>query len=207
MIIGGPKLGTTQWHLKDLKYWKDWLWPYYCHLPSHLLWNHTPKILICTTISEMSHTIILATIPFSGPLNNITSQWDHRELHTALYTAINCQEVPGPLVPQNIFNPTYITLPLGSSVVNGIALHMKKKSSPGVFENRMVCLVKYETGGPVGDFQRALDYHNLWVSYYIPTITLPNILQQPATPFWLDGEDQVRSLMQCLQTWIACYDI
>ena len=109
----------------------------------------------------MSHTIILATIPFSGPLNNITSQWDHRELHTALYTAINCQEVPGPLVPQNIFNPTYITLPLGSSVVNGIALHMKKKSSPGVFENRMVCLVKYETGGPVGDFQRALDYHNL----------------------------------------------
>ena len=112
-------------------------------------------------MSEMSHSTDLTLILIFGPLNDITFQWDHKELRTVLHTAINCQEVPGPLVPHNRFHPKYITLPLGSSIVNGIALCMKKKSIPGVFENRLSSLVKLETGELVDDFQRALDYHNL----------------------------------------------
>lgn len=112
-------------------------------------------------MSEMSHSRALTLILIFGPLNNITSQLGHKELRTALQTAFNCQEVPGPPVPHHKFNPKYITLPCGSSVVNGIVLQVKENDIPGAFEKRLPALVKLKTGELVDDFQRALDYHNL----------------------------------------------
>jgi len=112
-------------------------------------------------MSEMSHSRDLTLILIFGPLNNITAQWDHRELRNALITAFNCQEVPGPPVPFHRFRARYITIPLHSSVVNGIAFHVKEKATPSAFEKRLPSLVKLQTGELVDDFQRALDYHNL----------------------------------------------
>lgn len=103
----------------------------------------------------------LIPILIFGPLNNTSSQWDHKELRSILQTAINCPDVAGPIVPHGRFDPRYITLPLGSSFVNAIAFYMKKKGKPSVFEKRLSCLVKLETGELVDDFQRALDYHNM----------------------------------------------
>ena len=99
------------------------------------------------------HSLIL----IFGPLNNITAQWDHRELCIALQTAFNCQDVPGPPVPHHKFHPKYITLYFNSSVVNVIVFHVIKKSTPGVFETRLPSLVKLQTGELVDDFQRALE--------------------------------------------------
>lgn len=109
----------------------------------------------------MSCTTDPSLILIFGPLNNITAQWDHRELRDALYTAFNCQEVPGPPVPHHKFCARYITIPLNSRIVNGIVFHVKEKTTPGAFETRLPSLVKLQTGELVDNFKRALDYHNL----------------------------------------------
>ena len=109
----------------------------------------------------MSHTPGFALILVFAPLNNVISQFDHKELCLALHTAINCSEVPGNHVPPNKLDAKYITIASGERPLNGIAFHLRKKSTPGAFEIRLPLLVSIETGQPLDDFSRALSYQNL----------------------------------------------
>ena len=87
------KMGNWPMSFTGLKHKKNCLQPLYCHLPSYLLWNNAHKILNCTTLSDISKTPEFTLILIFGPLNNVSSQWDHKEFHTTLETAINCQDV------------------------------------------------------------------------------------------------------------------
>jgi len=96
-----------------------------------------------------------------GPLNKISAQWDHKELRSALHTAVNCREIPGPFISVDRLDSKYITIPLGERSVHGIALFVRRKDTPGALETRMHSLVPAERGQPVDDFHRALVYLNL----------------------------------------------
>jgi len=109
----------------------------------------------------MSHTPDLTLIIIFGPLTTTSSTWDYRELCSALLAAINCQEVPGPTITPTKLKARYITIPLNQKPINGIALHRKNKSTPGLLDQRLPLLVKFDTGQPGDDFQRALEYKNL----------------------------------------------
>lgn len=109
----------------------------------------------------MSHTPGPTQILVFGPLNKISANWDQKELRSALHTAVNCREVPGPSVSVDRLDPKYITIPLGERSVHGIALLVRKKPTPGAFETRLHSLVPPQRGQPVDDFHRALVYLNM----------------------------------------------
>ena len=96
-----------------------------------------------------------------GPLNKISTEWDHKTLRSTLENAINCREVPVPAVPRHKFDPKYVTIPLGTQHVNGIAFITRHQATPGAFKQRIDCLVPPTREQPVGDFQKALEYQHL----------------------------------------------
>lgn len=128
-------------------------------------------------LSRMSYTSAKRPSPrlmlVFGPLNHISAQWDHKTLRSALENAINCKEIPGSPVSRNGFDPKYITIPLETSQVNGIAFILGYQSTPGAFKIRMDSLFSYTREQPVDEFQRALEYQNLWVLGCKPIMVLP----------------------------------
>jgi len=116
----------------------------------------------------MSRTPVPTPILVFGPLTKTSSTWDYRELRSALLAAINCQEVPGPTISPSKLEPRYITIPLNQKPINGIALHRKNKSTPGLLDQRLPLLVKFDTGQPGDGFKRALECKDLWVSCSMP---------------------------------------
>ena len=122
-----------------------------------------------TSATRPSPTLMLVF----GPLNNISAEWDHKTLRSALQSAINCREVPGHTVPHNKFDPKFITMPLSAHHVNGIAFIIRPQPTPGAFQKRIDYLVPSTREQPVDDFKRALEYQHLWVSGCKPIMALP----------------------------------
>ncbi len=140
-----------------------------------------------------------------GPLNHISAQWDHKTLCSALENAINCKEVPGPSVSHNGFDPKYITIPLGTSHVNGIAFIIGHQSTPGAFKKRIDCLLPSTRKQPVDDFQRALEYQNLWVIGCKPIMALPWYGAIGSFTGFTGSLRRItgKCLVPCLQSWTS----
>ena len=123
----------------------------------------------------MSQTPAHSLILIFAPLNNTSAQCDHKELQSALLNAINSKEIPGDQIGHNKISPKFITIPSSGRPVNAIALNisMRRKTTPSKLEKRLPFLVQIQTGQLLDDFQRALEYQNLYVLGCIPIITLP----------------------------------